>query len=333
MLKIDTEFQKHIPAMRPEEKRGLEESLKLEGCRDSLIVWNGTLIDGHNRYEICERLNIPYETSEMVFDSRDDVIEWIENNQLSRRNLTDAQTRYFRGQQYNRVKKTQGGDRKSKPHIGVLNQSTSERVAEEHGVSKNTIERDAELAKRIDNDDSLRELVMSGATTQEVKKTAHVSNNSGNNEWYTPELYIETARRLMGSIDTDPASNVIANKTVKADVYYTEETNGLDKDWHGNVWLNPPYAQPLIQQFADKLVEQVEAGNVKQACVLVNNATETKWFRTIAGVSSQIWFISNRIKFIDMEGNASGAPLQGQAMLYIGSSRIENVDGIVCEVK
>ena len=332
MLKIDAEFQKHIPAMRPEEKRGLEESLKLEGCRDNLIAWNGTLIDGHNRYEICERLNIPYEVTEMLFDSRAEVIEWIENNQLSRRNLTDAQTRYFRGQQYNRVKKP--GERKDltlaqdEPRL-----PTAERVAAEHGVSRETIKRDAELAKRIDSDDSLRELVMSGATTQEVKKTAHVANNSGNNEWYTPELYIETARTLMGSIDTDPASNVLANRTVKADIYYTEETNGLDKDWHGNIWLNPPYAQPLIQQFADKLVEQVRAGNVKQACVLVNNATETKWFRTIADVSSQIWFTANRIKFIDMDGNASGAPLQGQAMLYIGSNKIENVDGIVCEVK
>lgn len=332
MIQIDTEFQKHIPAMRPEERRGLEESLKLEGCRDSLITWNGILIDGHNRYEICERLNIPYETSEMLFDSRADVIEWIENNQLSRRNLTDAQTRYFRGQQYNRVKKSHGGDREPSAQVEHL-PKTAEIVASEHGVSRETIKRDAELAKRIDNDDSLRELVMSGATTQEVKKTAHVSNNSGNNEWYTPEYYIETARKLMGSIDTDPASNPVANKTVKADVYYTAETNGLDKDWHGNIWLNPPYAQPLIQQFADKLVEQVKAGNVKQACILVNNATETKWFRTIAGVSSQIWFIANRIKFIDMDGNASGAPLQGQAMLYIGSNTIEGVDGIVCEVK
>lgn len=332
MITIDSGFKSHIPEMRPEERIGLEDSLKREGCRDSLITWNGVLIDGHNRYEICERLNIPYETSEMMFDSRDEVIEWIENNQLSRRNLTDAQTRYFRGQQYNRLKR-QGARNDTSPQFGEK-LSTAQKLGTEHGVSKNTIERDGKLAQEIDTDDSLREMVMAGASTAEVKKQAHVSHNSGNNEWYTPNEYIEVARKTMGSIDTDPASNDIANKTVQAGIYYTAETNGLDKEWHGNIWLNPPYSQPLIQQFADKLVDEYKKGNVKQACVLVNNATETKWFRTIAGISSHIWFTAGRIKFIDIDGNASGAPLQGQAFLYIGDNKLDgSLDGIVCEVK
>lgn len=333
MIAIDSEFQAHIPSMRPEERRGLEDSLKREGCRDKLITWNGILIDGHNRYEICERLNIPYETAEMVFDTREAVIEWIEDNQLSRRNLTDAQTRYFRGQQYNRQKSQGSRTDATSPQIGEkLN--TAQRLGLEHGVSKNTIERDGKLAQEIDNDDTLREMVMAGASTTQVKKQAHVSHNSGNNEWYTPAEYIEVARQAMGGIDTDPASNDIANKTVKADVYYTSETNGLDKDWYGNVWLNPPYSQPLIQQFADKLVDEYKKGNVKQACVLVNNATETKWFRTIASVSSYIWFTAGRVKFIDKDGNASGAPLQGQAFLYIGEGKLDNsLEGIVCEVR
>jgi DNA N-6-adenine-methyltransferase (Dam) len=106
----------------------------------------------------------------------------------------------------------------------------------------------------------------------------HVANNSGENEWYTPSIYIEAARLTMGTIDLDPASSELANQTVQATLYFSKEVNGLDKPWGGdystNIWLNPPYAQPLINQFADKLVTELD--NIKQAIVLVNNATETK---------------------------------------------------------
>ena len=78
----------------------------------------------------------------------------------------------------------------------------------------------------------------------------------------------------MGSIDTDPASNDIANKIVKAEKYYTIETNGLAHDWTGNVWMNPPYSSDLISKFVEKLKEQ--RANYNQAIILVNNATETQ---------------------------------------------------------
>lgn len=164
----------------------------------------------------------------------------------------------------------------------------------------------------------------------------HVANNSGNNEWYTPEEYINIARRVMGSIDCDPASSDFANKTVKAATYYTEQNNGLNKDWLGNVWLNPPYAQPLITLFTEKLIQEINAGHIKQACVLVNNATETNWFQTMAIKAQVICFIKGRIKYLDSTGIPANTPLQGQCMLYFGS----NVEafkqqriGLVCEVR
>ena len=148
----------------------------------------------------------------------------------------------------------------------------------------------------------------------------HVSNNSGENEWYTPYEFIEAALLTMGSIDLDPASSELANKTVKATEFYTAKNNGLTKPWTGNVWLNPPYAQPLISQFCDKLALELSA--INQAIVLINNATETKWFQGIAELSSSICFPSSRIKFIDKQGNRCGAPLQGQALLYFGDNRV-----------
>ena len=86
-MNIDKEFQGLIPPLTPEEYTGLEQSILTEGCRDALIVWNDTLIDGHNRYEICNRHGKPFKTSEKAFSSRDDVMLWIIDNQFSRRNL------------------------------------------------------------------------------------------------------------------------------------------------------------------------------------------------------------------------------------------------------
>ena len=158
---------------------------------------------------------------------------------------------------------------------------------------------------------------VSKAAVQRVAANTHVANNAGNNEWYTPPAYIELARQVMGGIDLDPASSEIANQTVQAERYFTAETNGLEHPWQGRVWMNPPYAQPLIGQFCKKLADEVESGNVAQACVLVNNATETEWFGRLAETSIAVLFPNGRVKFTNPDGNP-GAPLQGQALIYIG---------------
>ena len=150
-------------------------------------------------------------------------------------------------------------------------------------------------------------------------KNVHVANNSGNNEWYTPKEYIDAARIVMGAIDIDPASNDKANETVKAIQFYTVETNGLDKSWNGKVWMNPPYEAGLIDKFCDKLAEEIKVGNVSESIVLVNNATETKWFDTLITYASAVVFTKGRVRFVKFDGT-SGAPLQGQSILYFGKN-------------
>lgn len=154
----------------------------------------------------------------------------------------------------------------------------------------------------------------------ERKTKPHVSHNSGENEWYTPPEFIEAARQAMGSIDTDPASSDIANQTVKAKTYFTIEDNGLICRWTGNVWLNPPYSQPQVSDFTKLTVGRYLNGEIEQACILVNNATETEFFQRMLAFCSAVCFPKSRIKFIDPEGNPSGAPLQGQAILYFGEN-------------
>ena len=90
-LTIDNDFRDLIPPLRLDERTELEASIQQDGCRDPLTVWSGTVIDGHNRYEICTRLSVPFEVVEKEFDSKVDALIWIRRNQLARRNLTDDQ--------------------------------------------------------------------------------------------------------------------------------------------------------------------------------------------------------------------------------------------------
>lgn len=88
---IDKEFAELIPPLTNDEYKGLEASILAEGCRDALVVWNDTLIDGHNRYKICEAHGVSFQTVQRDFANRDEALLWIMKNQLSRRNLNDFQ--------------------------------------------------------------------------------------------------------------------------------------------------------------------------------------------------------------------------------------------------
>lgn len=90
-MRIDEEFAGLIPPLTEEEYRGLETSILAEGCRDALVVWNDVLVDGHNRYKICTAHGVPYKTAQKDFADRNEVLLWMLNNQLGRRNLNDFQ--------------------------------------------------------------------------------------------------------------------------------------------------------------------------------------------------------------------------------------------------
>jgi N6-adenosine-specific RNA methylase IME4 len=147
---IDAEFKKAIPPLAAEELKALEDSIVAEGCRDALVVWKEkqAIVDGHNRYDICTRNNIPYRIFEKSFADRDEALDWIDANQLARRNLSPDQMSLLRGRRYNRVKGRQGGDHKSNGQNDLLI-NRAETLATQYGVSEKTIRRDAEFADTV----------------------------------------------------------------------------------------------------------------------------------------------------------------------------------------
>lgn len=143
------------------------------------------------------------------------------------------------------------------------------------------------------------------------------SNGTGDNEWFTPPAYIEAARRVLGTIDLDPASHEVAQRRIKATQYYTAADNGLDRDWHGRVWLNPPYSRGMIDAFTLKLVAEIENGNVSAAVVLTHNYTDTAWFHGLLDGAAAVCFPRGRIKFVNAVSDACN-PTQGQTFFYYG---------------
>ena len=209
------------------------------------------------------------------------------------------------------------GDDFSKPKSEVLS---------EIGIEQKTAERFQRMAEHeevvmaaIAEAREQDEIVTRSAVLKKIDEAEHkphVVNNSGLNEWYTPSEIIEAAREVFhGFIDIDPASSDMANEVVKAEVYYTAETDGLAHHWYGNVWLNPPYSSDLVEKFIHKLSDDEK--HIDSAIVLVNNATETAWFSELISMASAVCFPRSRIKYYTPSGK-TGSPLQGQAIVYIG---------------
>jgi len=357
-IQINPTFKSLIPALSAEEYSQLEQNIVKDGCREPLILWGDVLIDGHNRFEICTNNEIEFKTVRKEFSDENAAINWMIDNQLGRRNISPQQRDYLIGKRYKGEKKIdpfKGNQYTSGIAHNEPQQNTADIIAKQNNVSRETVKRAEKFADGVDKIaiayPELKEEILSGSsdfTKKEIieiakapvekiteiieAKKPHVTNNSGNNEWYTPREYIDIARAAMGSIDCDPASSEVANKIVDAGTFYTYEDDGLQQDWNGNVWMNPPYSSDLINKFSEKLVNEIEYGNTKQACVLVNNATETKWFQTMAEKAQAIWFIKTRIKFLNSDGVPQNTPLQGQCILYFGDNVdlfAEKCDGLV----
>ncbi len=195
-LRIDNEFAEKIPPLTKEEFDQLEANILADGrVINPLIIWNGVIVDGHNRYRILqEHPDIPFETFEKEFSDRYEVIAWICKNQLGRRNLTPAQRKYLIGKQYeaekisesfhgNQYSVSEGGEKsgpgQNDPHHF---ERTSERIAKEIGAGERYVRRAEEFAAGIDAAEEalpgIKQEILSGTIRPSDKDVMAVSRAS-----------------------------------------------------------------------------------------------------------------------------------------------------------
>lgn len=154
-ITIDHEFRSQIPPASPEELAELESDILEHGIRDPLVIWAGQriLLDGHNRYEISQRHRLTFQTVEYEFPDRTAAADFIDRNQLGRRNLTPDQMSLIRGRRYERLKGKPGQivprGRCEKDIVPGPN-ATARILGREHGVGQSTIGKDAQFARAVE---------------------------------------------------------------------------------------------------------------------------------------------------------------------------------------
>jgi phage N-6-adenine-methyltransferase len=130
-------------------------------------------------------------------------------------------------------------------------------------------------------------------------------------EWYTPAGIIQS----LGEFDLDPASSEEAyrqNRSAKQ--FYTAEEDGLKQDWNGRVWFNPPYSNPLIQQFLSRMAEH------NNGIALVFAKVEAKWFHDIVlRHATAIKFLYDRVRFFRPDGTRGLQPRNGSMLIAYGT--------------
>ena len=163
---IDPEFRDLIPPLSDEEYKELEQSILLEGCRDAIYTWRRYIVDGHNRYEICQKHNIVPVFKILPLRNREEVIVWICTTQLARRNISDHTKQYLIGKRYEvekilgahnanginqHSKKVVRSQNETEPKYEPTSIRTREKLGKEYNVAPNTIQRYGEYSKAVDH--------------------------------------------------------------------------------------------------------------------------------------------------------------------------------------
>lgn len=175
---IDPEFKRLLPELSSVEFTQLEANLLSEGCRDPIVIWNNTIVDGHHRYEICRKHRLNFQVTQMHFACREEAMRWICQNQLGRRNVSTELLRYQIGKRYNVEKRLSahnpiGRNQYSEVASDIMMRPPQERrmgtaasLAKEYNVSHFAIHTYKEIAAAIDEiaekDSRLSEKYLSG---------------------------------------------------------------------------------------------------------------------------------------------------------------------------
>jgi phage N-6-adenine-methyltransferase len=321
-------MKKHIyniyPEMLAEDYLALKNDIQNNGYDQKYPIWlyNGDILDGWNRQKVCDELNITPIYNDFAGTDSEAFAFVIRSN--NRRDLTpyqracialDSEPLFEKLKKEAKERQIAGGKYKGRQKAAEPKKDdnkTDTKIAKLYHTNRTYVQKMRKIKKE---NPVLFEKIKAGEVI--INKTNIKGIFTGEEEWYTPAEIIEKARLVMKTIDIDPASSDIANKTVKATTYYTNITNGLDKEWHGNLYMNPPFSN-AISAFINKLCEQLGLGNVKQAIIVTNNSTDTDWFQKLKEISNVLCFTDGRIKFYNSKKKPNIT--HGQAVFYIGEN-------------
>ncbi len=230
-LIIDSEFKNLIPPMKLEEFQGLKENILNNGydILYPIVIWNNIIIDGHNRYSICSEFNIKFSVSEKNFDDRFEVMNWIINNQLNRRSMTNEQRAYLIGKRYQEEKKEESRP-KTKDNVVPLitirptDSKIEQKLAEKYKVSPNTVRKAEKFANAIDevaNNASINPYKILGREIKATRKDiVELSKKPA-----------EVQKEIIEKIEKKEIPNIkTALKEIEDEVIFNEISEELDEE-------------------------------------------------------------------------------------------------------
>lgn len=318
-----------FPLMEGQEYRDLVEDIRERGLLDPIVLHEGSILDGRNRYRAAHAAQIAARFEQFAGD---DAVAFVISKNLRRRHLGDAQ----RSMAAAKLAKLSPGrpqinsaDRQNylvAPAPSAAPTMTRKEAATLLNVSERSVNRAAavlahgvpELVHEVERGEiALVPAEEVSRLAPERQRQLIVEKFTGDNEYNTPAHIIQAARAVLGEIDLDPASNASAQETICAAKFATKETDGLAIEWHGRIWLNPPYSADLIGKFIEKLLSELAAGRTTAALLLVDNRTDTQWFHAAMAGADRLCLTKGRVRFINRDGEMS-SPLNGSAILYFG---------------
>lgn len=237
---IDNEFKQLIPPLTADEYAGLEASLLTEGCRDALVVWGDILIDGHNRYEICQKHGIAFQTVQKDFADRQAVLEWIIKNQFGRRNLPA----YERARLALRLKPVLAERAKERQALGLKSDEggrTDVAIAKAAGVGHDTIAKVEKIEAKA------------APEVKEQLRTGEISINQAYQTVRREEKKQEMQAAIQEQIARPKASNHI-------DIYTTDKRYRViyaDPPWSYNDKQDTPQLGGAVKHYPTMPLEDI----------------------------------------------------------------------------